>query len=65
MSKKKWEQLIDKNDPNEENKKEIEISYPKISYKEFEPLKLLGTGGTGSFVHIVLVRLISNNKNIN
>ena len=40
--KKKREQLIDKNDPNnfnEEKKKEIEISYPKLSYKDFEPLK--------------------------
>ena len=60
--KKKGEQLIDKNDPNnsnEEKNKEIEISYPKLSYKDFEPLKLLGTG---SFGRVLLVRFISNNK---
>jgi len=60
--KKKREQLIDKNDPNnsnEGNKKEIEISYPKLSYKDFEPLKLLGTG---SFGRVLLVRFISNNQ---
>ena len=57
--KKKGEQLIEKNDPNEEKKKEIEISYPKLSYKDFEPLKLLGTG---SFDHVLLVRFKSNNQ---
>ena len=60
--KKKREQLIDKNDPNnsnEGNKKEIEISYPKLSYKDFEPLKLLGTG---SFGRVLLVRFISNDQ---
>ena len=57
--KKKREQLIEKNDPNEEKKKEIEISYPKLSYKDFEPLKLLGTG---SFGRVLLVRFISNNQ---
>ena len=60
--KKKREQLIDKNDPNnsnEEKKKEIEISYPKLGYKDFEPLKLLGTG---LFGRALLVRFISNNQ---
>ena len=60
--KKKREQLIDKNDPNnsnEEKKKEIEISYPKLGYKDFEPLKLLGTG---LFGRALLVSFISNNK---
>ena len=58
--KKKGEQLIDKNDPNnsnEEKNKEKEISYPKLSYKDFELLKLLGTGSIG---HILLVRFICN-----
>ena len=62
--KKKREQLIDKNDPNnsnEEKKKEIEISYPKLGYKDFEPLNLLGTG---SFSRLFLVRFISNNNSI-
>ena len=40
-------------------KKEIEISYPKLNYKDFEPLNLLGTG---SFSRLFLVRFISNNK---
>ena len=60
--KKKREQLIDKNDPNnsnEGNKKEIEISYPKLSYKDFELFKLLGIGLIG---HILLVRLKINLK---
>jgi serine/threonine protein kinase len=51
-----------KNDPNnsnEEKKKDIEISYPKLSYKDFELLKLLGIGSIG---HILLVRFISNNQ---
>ena len=51
-----------KNDPNnsnEEKNKEKEISYPKLSYKDFEPLKLLGTG---SFGRVLLVRFISNNQ---
>ena len=62
LQKKKREQLIDKNDHNnfnEEKKKEIEISYPKLGYKDFEPLKLLGTG---LFGRALLVRFISNNQ---
>ena len=62
MKKKKRMQLIDKNVPNnsnEEKKREIEISYPKLSYKDFEPLKLLGTE---TFGHVLLVRFISNNQ---
>ena len=52
-------QLIDKNNPNnsnEEKKKEIEISYPKLGYKDFEPLKFLGTGLFGRAL------LVSNNQ---
>ena len=38
-------------------KKDIEISYTKLSYKDFELLKLLGIGSIG---HILLVRFICN-----
>ena len=57
--KKKIEKFIDKNSPNsnEENKKETEISYHKLSYKDFEHLKLLYTG---SFGCVLLIRLIIN-----
>ena len=37
----------------------MEISYPKLSYKDFEPLKI---SGTGSFGLVLLVRFISNNQ---
>ena len=37
----------------------MEISYPKLSYKDFESLKLLCTG---SFCRVLFVRFISNNK---
>jgi len=47
------------NNSNEEKKKDIKISYPKSSYKDFELLKLLGIGSIG---HILLVRFISNNQ---
>ena len=40
-------------------KKDIEILYPKLCYKDFELLKLLGTGSIG---HILLLRFISNNQ---
>ncbi len=43
----------------EENKKEIEISYHILNYKDLEPLKLLGTG---SFGCVLLVRFISKNQ---
>ena len=36
-----------------ETKEEIEITYPKLTYKDFDPLKLLGTG---SFGRVLLVR---------
>ena len=49
----------DHNNCNEEKKKEIEISYPKLSFKDFELLKLLGMGSIG---HILLVGFISNNQ---
>ena len=54
--------IINKNDPNNSNKekkKDIEISYPKLSYKDFELFKLLGIGLIG---HILLVRLKINLK---
>ena len=47
------------NNSNEEKKKDIKISYPKLSYKDFELLKLLDIGSIG---HILLVRFISNNQ---
>ena len=46
-------------EPNSKNKKEIEISYPKLTYNDFEPLKLLGTG---SFGRVLLVRFKTNNQ---
>jgi serine/threonine protein kinase len=46
-------------DQNSKNKKEIEISYPKLTYNDFEPLKLLGTG---SFGRVLLVRFKTNNQ---
>ena len=56
--KKKPEQLIDKNSPNE--KKEFsEITSKKISYLNFEPLKLIGTGSLG---RVILVRYNLNNN---
>ena len=52
--------MIDKNDHNNSNEeKKKEISYPKLGYKDFEPLKLFCTG---SFSRVLLVRFISNNK---
>ena len=56
--KKKPEQLIDKNTQNE--KKEIsELTNKKISYLDFEPLKLIGTGSLG---RVILVRYNYNNN---
>ena len=46
-------------DLNTNNKNDIEISYPKLTYKDFEPLKLLGTG---SFGRVLLVRFKTNNQ---
>ena len=56
--KKKPEQLLDKNTQNE--KKEIsELTNKKISYLDFEPLKLIGTGSLG---RVILVRYNYNNN---
>ena len=51
----KLEKLIEKSPENnlKEIKEEIEIAYPKLTYKDFDPLKLLGTG---SFGRVLLVR---------
>ena len=51
----KTEKLIEPSPPKElsekkekkEKKEEIEIAYPKLTYKDFDPLKLLGTGSFG------------------
>ena len=42
----KLEKLIEKSPENnlKEIKEEIEIAYPKLTYNDFDPLKLLGTG---------------------
>lgn len=59
--KKKQEKLIetktisDNNDENENEKNKL----IKISYTDFEPLKLLGTGSLG---RVLLVRFLSNNN---
>ena len=45
-------ELKDKKE-TKEKKEEIEITYPKLTYKDFDPLKLLGTG---SFGRVLLVR---------
>ncbi len=56
--KRKNEQLIDKSDKAQEgNSKNYENL--KLSYSDFQPLKLLGTG---SFGRVLLVRFISNNN---
>ena len=56
------ENLIDQEpisslDSTSVKKKDVEISYPKLTYKDFEPLKLLGTG---SFGRVLLVRFKTN-----
>ena len=45
-AKKKPEQLIEKNNTQEENKETSELVTVKLSYQDFEPLKLIGTGST-------------------
>ena len=56
--KKKQEQLIDKNETkNEEESNNYENV--KLSYSDFQPLKLLGTG---SFGRVLLVRFNKNNS---
>ena len=56
--KKKPDQLIDKDSSVNDNK-DSELVSVKISYSDFEPLKLLGTGAFGK---VLLVRYISNDK---
>ena len=55
-SKKKPEQLIDKNSSNE--MQSDFNSLLKVTYKDFQPLKLLGTG---SFGRVLLVKFLLNN----
>ena len=57
--RKKSEQLIDKNISQNNNKDSSELVTVKLSYADFEPLKLLGTGAFG---RVILVRYNSNNK---
>ena len=61
--KKKPEQLIDKNESKEmESSQDPNSSNPesniKLTYNDFQPLKLLGTG---SFGRVLLVKFLSNN----
>lgn len=58
-AKKKPEQLIEKNNTQEENKESSELVTVKLSYQDFEPLKLIGTG---SFGKVLLVKYNSNNN---
>ena len=58
-AKKKPEQLIEKNNSKEENKETSELVTVKLSYQDFEPLKLIGTG---SFGKVLLVKYNSNNN---
>ena len=58
-AKKKPEQLIEKNNTQEENKETSELVTLKLSYQDFEPLKLIGTG---SFGKVLLVKYNSNNN---
>jgi serine/threonine protein kinase len=57
--KKKPQQLIEKNDTNEENKESSELVTVKLSSHDFEHLKLIGTG---SFGKVLLVRYNHNNN---
>ena len=58
-AKKKPDQLIEKNNTQEENKETSELVTVKLSYQDFEPLKLIGTG---SFGKVLLVKYNSNNN---
>ena len=58
-AKKKSEQLIEKNNTQDENKESSELVTVKLSYQDFEPLKLIGTG---SFGKVLLVKYNSNNN---
>ena len=59
--KKKSEQLIDKNQTQEleSNTNKDNPDNLKLTYNDFKPLKLLGTG---SFGRVLLVRYLTNNK---
>ena len=57
--KKKSDQLIEKNQPQKENKESSELVTVKLSHFDFEPLKLIGTG---SFGRVLLVKYNSNNN---
>ena len=56
--KKKQDQLIDKKEKNEEQKEIPNYENLKLSYNDFQPIKLIGTG---SFGRVLLVRFIANN----
>ena len=56
--KKKQEQLIENSENNKQETNETNYENLKLSYSDFEPLKLLGTG---SFGRVVLVRYTNNN----
>ena len=56
--KKKPEQLIDKKEKNEEQQENSNYENLKLSYNDFQPIKLIGTG---SFGRVLLVRFIANN----
>ena len=57
--KKKPQQLIEKNDSNDENKESSELVTVKLTSHDFEHLKLIGTG---SFGKVLLVRYNHNNN---
>ena len=56
--KKKQEQLIENSENNKQEDNENDYENLKLSYSDFEPLKLLGTG---SFGRVILVRYTKNN----
>ena len=60
QKRKEKEQLIEKNDQEkEEGDQTFNDDNIKITYTDFQPLKLLGTG---SFGRVLLVRFLKNNK---
>ena len=57
-AKKKPQQLLEKNPAQKNNEEESsELSTIKVSYSDFEPLYLIGTGSLGK---VILVRYIKN-----
>ena len=57
-AKKKPQQLLEKNPAKKNNEEESsELSTIKVSYSDFEPLYLIGTGSLGK---VILVRYIKN-----